>query len=76
LASVGKSGSRSNGVYERTVGCIGDVSGRFMNQTRGTKGLGLVLARDGTNDCHTLTIAKQENVSGRFGKERSGKVCK
>jgi len=28
------------------------------------------------NDCHTLTIAKQEKVSGKFGKERSGKVCK
>jgi len=32
-------------VYEQAVRCIGDVSGRFTNETRGTKGLGLVLAR-------------------------------
>ena len=32
-------------MYERTVRCIGHVSGRFTNQTRGTNGLGLVLAR-------------------------------
>ena len=44
---VGKYGSRSNGVYERTVRCIGDVWGRFTNHTRGAKGseLTLVLSR-------------------------------
>jgi len=32
-------------MYERMVRCIRDVLGRFTNQTRGTKGLELVLAR-------------------------------
>ena len=60
-------------MYEQTVRCIRDVSGRFTNETRDTKGLGLALARRWNK---RLSDSDNSKTGERIRKVRKGALRK